>query len=116
MRTPVPHRDGDVIRLPLPAPTDGISLDGGALDGEPVLSASEAGAAEEDSVPVIVAPPVPQMGSAGAAGAPARQAAAVAPPTVPTKPPSPVASQFLPWLVLGTCAGIAIGILASQLL
>ena len=111
MRTPVPHRgDGDVIRLPLPAPTDG-----GALDGEPVLSASEAGA--EESVPVIVAAPVPQMGRAGSA--PHRQAATGPQPTAPVPaapPPSPVASQFLPWLVLGTCAGIAIGILASQLL
>lgn len=100
MRTPVPHRDGDVIRLPLPAP-----LDGGALDGEPVLSEASA----DESVPIIVAPPLP----ASHANRPLTPQSQTPPPAVA---PVRTGSNFLPWLILGTCGGIAIGILASQLL
>ncbi|MBZ0233662.1 MAG: serine/threonine protein kinase, partial [Deltaproteobacteria bacterium] len=46
MRTPVPHRDGEVIRLPLPAPTD----------------SAPTAVASEESIPVIVAPPLPASG------------------------------------------------------
>jgi serine/threonine protein kinase len=104
MRTPVPHRDGDVIRLPLPAPQDS-----GALDGEPVTVTNG-----DESVPIIVAPALPAgQGHRALTPLPHRDA-----PTqpLPVAPPAPRGSNFLPWLVLGTCAGIAIGILASQLL
>jgi hypothetical protein len=107
MRTPVPHRDGDVIRLPLPAP---------AAESSPTAVASEG----DDSVPVIVAPP---MTASGVYPMPQTQTQSTPsqPATVPQQLPqaAPLArapSNFLPWLVLGTCAGIAIGILFSQLL
>jgi hypothetical protein len=103
MRTPVPHRDGDVIRLPLPAP-----IDGGALDGEPVLAETSA----DESVPIIVAPPLPASHAN-------RQLTPLPRAQTPQPAAPPVArggSNFLPWLILGTCGGIAIGILASQLL
>jgi len=111
MRTPVPHRDGDVIRLPLPAPTE----------------SSPTAVASEESVPVIVAPPLPTSyvgalpaGDASASrGEPAPPVQPQVQPQVLAPPPLPQpkgSTHFLPWLVLGTCAGIAIGILASQLL
>jgi len=95
MRTPVPHRDGDVIRFPLPAPS---------TQSEPV---------------VVTAPPaaepVPHRPAPPPAIAPVPP---VTPPVVPfgAAPTAPARASFLPWLVLGTCAGVAIGILASQLL
>ena len=107
MRTPVPHRDGDIIRLPLPAP-----IDGGALDGEPVLSEASA----DESVPIIVAPPLPASTRQPPAHAAAAAATADAPPVAAPVAPVRAGSTFLPWLILGTCGGIAIGILASQLL
>jgi hypothetical protein len=105
MRTPVPHRDGDVIRLPLPAP-----IDGGALDGEPVAVTNG-----DESVPIIVAPALPTH-QANRRLTPLPRPAPVIPPAAPPHAHAPRANNFLPWLVLGTCAGIAIGILASQLL
>jgi hypothetical protein len=113
MRTPVPHRDGEVIRLPLPAPADG-----GALDGEPVQPVANG----DESVPIIVAPALPagQMHRpltplpVAPDGAQVQTQHPGAPMYLP--PQQQRSNNFLPWLILGTCAGIAIGILASQLL
>ncbi len=102
MRTPVPHRDGEVIRLPLPAPTE----------------SSPTAVGNEESVPVIVAPPVSAsaMQELVQAQAQAQRQPQPQPQPQPPPPQPSGAANFLPWLVLGTCAGIAIGILVSQLL
>jgi hypothetical protein len=107
MRTPVPHRDGDVIRLPLPAPVS---------ESSPTAVVSEG----DESVPVIVAPPMTASGVYPMPQAQIQQVPVVPAPAAPSAgnvlPARVPPSTFLPWLVLGTCAGIAIGILASQLL
>ncbi|HUQ07574.1 MAG TPA: serine/threonine-protein kinase, partial [Kofleriaceae bacterium] len=104
MRTPVPHRDGDVIRLPLPAPV---------ADSSPTAVASES----DESVPVIVSPPMTPSGVYPMPQTQTQPVPVAAPPQVVQVVPPPAAhSNFLPWLVLGVCAGIAIGILFSQLL
>ncbi|MBE7447849.1 MAG: serine/threonine protein kinase [Kofleriaceae bacterium] len=102
MRTPVPHRDGDVIRLPLQAP----------VEASPTASASE------ESVPIIVAPPLAPEVAPATSLAPSSPSTTAPPPTAlaPAPPAAAARAQFLPWLILGTCAGIAIGILVSLLL